>query len=501
MNKYLIFILLVCSPQLVKSQIVRKVIPPKNYVYVDIALWPFGADFAHDNSTDVYFPDKHHGMEATHFEVNLGYTVFAGLNLQPSVQNIEEGHRGTAQIYLQTDKWFNVQSIPDYYETTWTAAGASVFANAVIGQSKNTRTPNHGLEMFNISNGEYGFNGVTDGTTGTLEFNTLLFNQKVNVFGKETSASFRNGQRGSDIIIQDKKLLASTRQSLTSLDLSNLLFSTDIADIYDKPNTTRLFNDFSGSIWGFRNEPLTAQITSDYLASIQQVALAGGFHNNFTHWHWLPDFGLDLSDSYNTVMNSVRTQIDNNNQFVYSEGYGEITEYIWLRNYTVAIGYLQQDTVFLENTASPLIPSLNDFSQNLTVVYEESQGWSDIECEGCVGIRKVGTTYYVVFPINSVVKLYQSNNVNYLDFSPPTVISKSIVGQTLIVTFDKPCKVSVFYNDVGQSIYGTTYVPVRSNDTKITHAIDLSDIGVLANFDLYIGAITEVEKVSSLEQY
>lgn len=458
---------------------------------VEVSFTPhrYGFDVSFDSNTDFYFGDKFHGMEAAHFATNLGGTLFSEATLGSSVSLVADGGRMGVEAYLYTDRWKNYQSIPDYQPTVWTAAGAAEFSTAATGSSKATRYPDHGQEMYTASAGDYGYNGSVFGTSNGSEARDLIDHQVVNTYGNPTSFSLSNGAEDIVPMVVEGNMALSIRNSSTSLTTSSLISDYTLASLQNRGSTIRFANyNLGGSIWGSRDTPITAQNLNDVESAFASVVSSGGFFSNFSHFHWIYDFE-DQTEDYKDMLQRVRDYADANSVDVYSGGYGGISEHQALVEKCSVIGYRSGGNVFISVTPQSAIPYLEYFATPVTVKYTDKDGWAGAGCNGCSGIRKDGIDYYVDVPANTSVELFDDPAAIYYDFTSPTLSSSSTSGGVLSITSNQPVKASVFYVSTGQSVYGTTFEPIRSTSLSTSHSIDISAIP--AGTDIYVGLINE----------
>ncbi|MFW1778913.1 hypothetical protein ACG9XQ_17645, partial [Acinetobacter baumannii] len=94
------------------------------------------------------------------------------------------------------------ETIPDYNSKAWTSLGQQYFPNVVIGETKADKYPNHGQQLFDKSNGEFGYDMVNQVMGASNLSETYLHTeQQLNhikaISGIDfTSGSFTNGAQG-----------------------------------------------------------------------------------------------------------------------------------------------------------------------------------------------------------------------------------------------------------------------------------------------------------------
>ena len=168
-------------------------------------------------NTDRLIDGKYALAEMAAFKHNIQHTSFlhafgdinAGENTNygATLKAVHGSGRISFGLYWRSDMWVNPQTgvqgqIPDYYSSTWTAAGAAVFANAVVGVSKNNRSPNHGQQLYDISNGAYGYDMIygrmgASNLSETYQHTDMQLNHIKEISGLNiTSGSYTNGAQG-----------------------------------------------------------------------------------------------------------------------------------------------------------------------------------------------------------------------------------------------------------------------------------------------------------------
>ncbi len=103
------------------------------------------------------------------------------------------------------------ETIPDHTSSTWTSLGKQYYPDVVVGASKNVRYPNHGQQLFDESNGEFGYDMVNQVMGASNLSETLLHTQKqlyhiMEISGlRISSGSYTNGAQGGwNVVIPQK---------------------------------------------------------------------------------------------------------------------------------------------------------------------------------------------------------------------------------------------------------------------------------------------------------
>ncbi|OAV42829.1 hypothetical protein [Lewinella sp. 4G2] len=457
----------------------------------EITTHRFGADFAFDSNSDTYDPSRFHGIEAAHFSAGLGFTLFSGKVNEPDVSQIEMGGRGEVQAYLLTDRWNQATTIPDYYKTVWTASGAEHFTNARVGATKPERYPNHGEEMYDVSGGLYGHKNGMAGTNRGEECYELIRNQEGRTTGTEIVAAYRNGKRGVTEMLRDGKSYLGSRNSRASISLDDLENDYDGQSRYDRPSTTRLFNDANPEkIWGTRNVNTNPALEARFQDAVLLTAEAGGFFSNFSHFHLIYN-GIDQTVAYQQILQQVREAIDRDGYFVHANGYGAILQYLALRETTTVKAYREEDLIRIETTFSGAdLPRFEDFDQPYVTVKISVPEWPGVRCDVCAGIRKEGTEYYVDVTPGRITLLQPDVDANYYNFTPPAVLRQTRRNGGIAVTTDRPTRVTVFRAPSDTPVFSTRLPPVRSAEVGTEHFFSASQL-TEAGHDLYFGLMGE----------
>lgn len=166
----------------------------------------YGAEMTISVQTDSRFRNSIYAAEWYAFKNDMRIGAFINNILSQYEEDLritEDTGVYRHDIYYATDYWKNPQTnvierIPDYMASQWTAAGAAYF-NVNVGDPKNPRTPSHGQEMYDLSNGAYGMDYATGqlGASGLSEvfgIDDSMQNWFFNIFGRYPSAgSYRNG--------------------------------------------------------------------------------------------------------------------------------------------------------------------------------------------------------------------------------------------------------------------------------------------------------------------
>ena len=492
---------------------------------ITVAEHRYNASSSMSINTDQSYPHSLWMAEYFAFKHNIGITVFdyviSGAGQASNRKEADITGRLSWELYLKTDFWFEPDSstrqlIPDYYATKWTVAGASKFSNAVVGSSKNSRYPNHGQQLFDISGGLYGFDNQWN-VHGLIDVHTKMIESQVSdfsdLFGYRTSAvAYRNGRTGiSDALLP---YFISGRNSISSINSdSDIDYSNSIThkQAISRESSTRWLTP-GGFVGGGDSEA-----TEYCIGEINRALGNSGFWNNFTHFHRLNT--EILKESWQNFMEQIESTIGDN--LVYWDGYGEINQYLFLRKSLESVTAFQDgedvvividmnnvsDDLKLESFRIPLSFTLNLRDSELT---REDLGTGE-----AISVRKEETDVFNVeiMPIKlkglTVTRL--SGTPAYLNLERPNIRAVEEINGRVEVTTDQPTRLTFFHVNRGGEEYSTS-VLYRSNSLQSTHVIDFN-IDSVRNYqsknsleeillgDVYIGVITDSGQSRISEAY
>ena len=522
-----------------------------NRINPKICDYRYGAVSAISQCTDQAIATSRYAAELYGFKHNVGLTIFD--NPEPFTSYLtdriecETSGRINFGIYHRTDRWRDLSyggsdlnlkypQIPDYYYTSWTSAGVAVFSGAVLGASKITRTPNHGQELYDISDGFYGYDESTEtfGTTNLLELYDLM-DQELDYFEgvfsrRFSSFSFRNGQEGGAIEMIPKILAGRNSSSLhedveTSTAPTYCGTSKYSGDSLGYPASTSFnrnnwINRSSSTRWwdlwhwfGYSENVATTIFEDELNKSI----LNKGWMNDFVHWHSCYDAGDNAAlGRFYTIIDDT---IDTN--FVWRAGYGEIAEYSFFRDVIKNIRTSDKiNTISLileiedhfDGTFTNGISNTLDLDAINTPISIEinlantSLANKNIKSDDVVGIRSMGSDRYIVDIAFSATTEYEVlieeelGTSDYYDFSLPEIRSATLASEVLTVVTDMSTKCAVFIANRNAAIETSTLLS-RSNTLGTEHDITLTSKNQAK--DIYIGVITKEKQsiLSSVYQF
>lgn len=464
----------------------------------------YGAEATWSHDTDIAYKKLYYA-EACGFKFNLALTVFdspfniyAPVSLQDRTGAFGTG-RLECQIYFQTDRWRDPRLsdaaqtypiIPDYYATTWSQAGVDAGFDVTLGASKPSRQPNHGQQLYDVSQGAYG-EDVANGTPGSTNVFSGLMNHHINWvkdnFGNRPSAaSYRNGQTGAAYAIPTLLLGARNSGASSTVDYQSAS-PTLLASI---PSTTRM-----GDMDKTREEVLA--FTGDLL----RLAISTrGWYTDFVHWHSSPRFETTLHDFYE----SQRAVMQGHD--VVTLNYGEALEHRVLRDMATVGSEVVGEELILTVTYHDPYGTLPLEAINIPLsVRVNTKGTvlegKEIKSSDAAGIRKLSSNIFIVeVPFNGAEETLavhleeESGAPDYLDFTQPSLLAVSLAGGVLSVEADSAVRLAVFTTPTSADLLEIELLD-RSNTLSTQHTLTVGS-GADGK-DVYIGAITS-QKQSGL---
>lgn len=456
-------------------------------------LHKYGTDATVTYTTD-QIRDDYAGKEILGFKYNFNLHAFITpfYNDQNLLEEIYDTGLIGYGIYYQTEFWQNpvtkvVESIPDFYQTTWSqkSADSGLINQSQVGTTKTVNYPNHGQQLYDLTSGKYGYD-VANSTAGQVDVLTpavkYYHDWYLNKFGQTVSnASYGYGRRQPRYIIKDWFL--AIRNSAKD-NYWNYDFFHDLAT--DKPMSEGI-NYLTKDV-GLSRTDAIAQCND----TLDKAIKAGGWYTDFSHWH------TTLGTEYEEYLSSQRDVIGDRN--VISLDYGTAVEYQFLRRMVRRIGLYTEgnELVIITDTKDFEGLRLNQIHTNLSV--EVDLTGTILQGKEITGadIKKVATDKFIVeVPYTkrdgfNVIRLKETFTPSYLNFNPPT-ITASINDGKVIASTDQNTKV-VVYTVPSDGILNQAVAVGRSSNLSASHEIE---VGVQTGKDIYVGAITK-EKRSAL---
>jgi len=494
--------------------------PREEGIPIEKCTHRFGAKMTFSFQTDSRFDTSIYALEMYGFRHNIRVGAFVTNLLGQYVDGIAEAEKSGQirhDIYFGTDMWKNpvtnvIEYIPDYYETTWTEAGAAFF-NVTVGEAKITKTPNCGQQMFDISNGHFGydFNTSTMGETQLEEFIGVPVSQKgwlSSLLGRIISiASYRNGQRATAGLMY--LFFNAVRNSTPSPATNDREADTRYGPGKGLPVTvvfsrTDYINYESSYRWwdGWNDSGLTKEEATNYM--IEKIILTlqnEGWYRDFGHVHAMRNNGTIAS--IDEFMSIARTAFGED--FVWTCSNGEAIEYLFIRELcSRVIAKEYEGTVFLiadlddvfKNevvdgiSVATMLDSLNiPLSVRVDLSGTSLAGKNVVSSFG--KLRKVDNDIYIAeIPFLSheegflSVFLTEGENGIY-DESLPEFTYSIDAGVLKIVT-NVPTKATMFYVLTGGNDYDSMPSERSNQEYKKEHSFSL-----VSGYDFRIGLVSD----------
>lgn len=477
---------------------IEKTLTTTKHKYGAIASW--------SQCTDTYKPTlAGHGIdvEINAFKYNLLLTsLIAPLTddvYREEIQEANETGRIQFGTYFLTWAWQNpntgkLETIPSWSGTVWTqeAANLGIISQELVGTTKIANYPYLGNELYEISNGKYGYNdnthqmGQVDVVTGSINAQIKWFKE---LFGRYPSiSSFSYGRN----ILTDLMMVNFLGTRGSSHNLSNYN--------YDFSRSTALYQELTT----YHNTMVTndgrEKADTDAKTALINTIKNGGWYRDFSHWHW----GKDTE--WGDYFRNQREVIGTND--VVTLDFGTAYEHHFLRKMIKRSGLFTDgselviitDTKDENNLPLRTIETPISIKVDLTGTILEGK---EIQGIGDRGIRKLAANRYVVeVPYSKrdgfeTIRLKGTTTPNYMDFSLPSIQSVERTGNMLTIITDKKTNIVVFGVPTGGQLYQASILK-RHNTMSDEHVIDITGIE-LTNQDIYVGAITK-EKQSVLSR-
>lgn len=458
----------------------------------------YGASASWSQCTDTYKPTlTGHGIDAeiSAFKYNFELTaLIAPLTDDLYADEIKKANQ-TGRIrfgsYFLGWAWKNpntgnLETIPNWSGTTWLQGSANlgIIPQELVGTSKQAQFPFLGTELFQISNGKFGYNDATgemgeiDVVTGSINDQREWFKTLIGRYPSTSSYSY--GKRVLENLIKSKYL--GTRGSSHSLSNYTYDFSRETA-LYQQ--LTTYHNTMVTSIGRERAD-------ADSKTALVNTIANGGWYRDFSHWHWAVD--TEWEDYFRNQREAIGTND------VVTLDFGTAYEHHFLRKMVRRCGLftdgsdlvLVTDTKDNDNLPLDVIETPLSIEIDLTETIFDGK---DIEGIGDKGIRKLGDNKFIIeVPYTKrdgfqAVRLLQTNSPAYMDFTLPSIQSVNKNGSTLNVTTDKPTNIVIFSVPTNGRLYEASVLR-RSNTMSQSHEIYVEGIDI-TNQDIYIGAITK----------
>lgn len=449
----------------------------------------YGALATISQCTDLYSTPSSYAAEMIGFKHNISPTFFLRLTSENDIQDVVDTGRCGWGVYFLTAYWYSagaMRGIPDYDATTWTSAGQSAFSNAVAGQPKPARFPNHGQELYDVSGGVYGYDYETEtaGSNGLNEITGLADALSMSFFnqtGKTASViSYQNGEVGiAPFLIA--KYLAGRNSDATSSGNGRTAYGKDKAvnqylgtpDV-DLSKLDRISQASTTRFWDNGKNLVYCQ------SQIDATILNRGWYNDFIHYHSAFNAGTfdDVEEFYQMINEATA------NDFVWKCGYEEAMEYMWLReSIEIVVGNYKNGKARVYLRVSEVLEGMyNLISTPISVEIDLGETpLSGKDVKSNYGqILSLGADKYVIdVPLNKLRDgvfsfiVEEAESQDYLNFAIPEG-SMSINENTVTVTTDLPTRAVLFTQD-GEGIYDIS-ISERDNVLSTTHVFDITGL-------------------------
>lgn len=474
--------------------------PKSGDIPVEVCKIRYGKNMLYTQDTDTLAANSFI-CEFLAFKNNVACTAFINSVNSPNLQRAKDlvlSDRVMLGLYFPTDRWVNpatglYQLIPDYNATTWSSAGAAAFKNANVGQSKTTRYPNHGQEMYDISGGDYGIdivNGVI-GISDLSELSGVVEREKnyiKDAYVKSVIvASYRNGMNVTPEVYAKYFLgfrnsnASISGDSYTGYGNSGNPIGINRVDQVNRPSSMRWW-DFWHGMGGGNMEAANNYVISEFA----KTELNNGWFNDFTHWHTMTE--------HEVYFNLIGGLLDSSN--AYSCPYDEAIEYLFLKSFVKRITakevdntivvYVELRDIFAGQNISgiPIGVDLSVLKTPLSVKLDLSGTYLfdknvSVNTGECI---KTGGELVFELPLSNnkdgvlVAVISETDTPNYIDLRKPEI---SFSGG--VVTTNMPCKVIAW--DINK-------IPIFRGDEYLT------ETGIEATGVAFIGAINERKQSS-----
>ena len=505
------------------------VINPQNHA--------MGAIASFSESSDLSSLEKRHQMEAIFCKYNLGGSVFHSVLDEYTnspiklldFKDMEEFGRFILGLYHRTQLYNDVsqpngvyRGIPDYNATAVTQYGASKFADLTDGDAKDTRTPNHGQQMFDASNGALGWDAIQGfGSSNGREFKELIKGEKrwCEQFKKGTPVidlSYANGNAQTPeirlpYVISGRNSIANsdTNYGTSKINGANLgLGSTSLSHL-----------GMASLPLTLRDVPMASNFTNSNAKALEAVN-NNGWYKHFVHWQNIGD--VANMDGY---LGGINTQIGAN--FIFSSSFGMVASYKLLRDAFTGGTLNEDDGGFIDldinlaiaDTINPMY-LLQPLSFRIDLTGTVLEGL-EIECSDAVRIFKEATDIFTIdidlrnYPTGRTVRITDTLTPSYTSKAKPVISNIAESGGVITFDTDIPTRSELFYTPRGNTYYNGVKLVARSNTLGTSHSFDLNDSNVLNQIqpaivasdvltaDVYISVNSEINQsvLSTAQQF
>lgn len=497
---------------------------PKNKLNVSICPIYNGHTSIVSHNTDRLIDGKYALGEMNAFKYNIQCTSFlhafgdttAGENTDygTTIQAVHNTGRISFGLYWRSDMWVNPvtgvqQTIPDYYATTWSSTGKTYYPDVTVGAAKSSRFPNHGQQLYDISNGAFGYDMVnqvigTSNLSETYEHTNQQVNYIASISGLTvTSGSYTNGAQGGWNVLIPKFYGMRNSVHTASGNVGNIKYTgLSRQEMMQEASTTRTWDAVNAGQFANQTDSLNYTATE-----ISRAISSGGWFSDFMHWHTVYDtndtaFFATFFDKINTTIGAGDVWRAGNNEvneyYVLANSINKIGSYIHNNKAVIALRFndlfLGTNTNGINNAIDPtLITTPISIQVDVTGTYLAGK---TLKSQQANTLRSMGSNIWIanVSPLNTFKNGYMifileeaTDNLQLYNSSAPNITR---VGNN--VTTDQECKFVIWRKNVSsddttlQAVYRTT-----------DWSDNLSFVFDTVNYTYHIGAITR-SRVSSL---
>lgn len=482
----------------------------------------YGAQASVTQCTDTLASVRAAG-ELCGFKFNVALTAFVSRydGRLDDVTNIHGTGRIKAGCYIPTDRWKNpntgnIEIIPDYVATAWTAAGAAVFP-VTIGAAKVTRYPNHGQELYELTSGTLGWdhNTGTPGANGGAEWYAVMdeidsyFQTFLGI--KPSTGSYRNGQTGSKFLNM-RRFLAGRNS-----DLNYTSFEGQAYTSYGRSKATsqllgrpQLDNNRGARISSFcssRTQDTTSgaldmgtqtQAKNFLAAQVAQAILDGGYYMDFNHWH-----NATAAFMHDNIISTIGNAVAGAN--VANLSYSEMMEYLFLRDMVTSVQATGASNITVSVTLADPYKGQTIGGIDTAILYDRIRVPISIkinttgtalegkELQTTNGtVCKLSANEFVLnIPFGGAegtvsTTISETVSPNYLSLAKPAISSYTKDSSTLTVNTSLPTKAVLFTVAAGGIDYNSA-IHARSNSLGAQHTFNISAVSAT---DLRVGLVT-----------
>lgn len=452
-------------------------------------------------------------IQGTSFLNPRGAAIGENANYGELLSKVGGTDRISFGLYFNTDSWISpetnsYQQIPDYYATAWTSAGKAVFEGVVIGQTKPARYPNHGQQMYDVSNGKLGYDLVS-GQEGvsklkeTKDWINWQIDELVLESGRRlTSLSYMNG-RPEMFPLLVPYFLFGRNSSYSWVGDSKVDFSGQSRnDMISRTSSTRT--------WDAVNELRFPTQTDSIVYTKSQIRRAietKGWLSDFMHWHSLYEAGSGDLPFFRMFYEGIRSEVGSED--VWMAGNNEASEYYFIRESVRSVGSFENEgKVYL------LYEIFDKYKANISGIPQDldcsllktpisinvdltgtALAGKNVKCKNATSIRSLGGNRYIFnLPYSLPTEGFASFEISeatagdYYSTTRPTITRSSNT-----ISVDVPSKVVIWRKAVG------------ADDKTIREVYRNNTLGLSFNYTFesgysyFIGAISKHRHSSLIE--